>query len=495
MWAALMVPMGCLVGLFSALFLASVDGATHARFDAPWLLYLLPLSGALQAIFYRRWARVPSGQRAFGVDFIIEQVHNPDTRRGRASVPARMGWMAWAGTVVSHLCGASVGREGTGLQLAASLANSYSWLLRRGSFGRLHLSRAQHRALTVASMAAGFAGVFATPFAATLFSLEVLEAGSGLATENIVPAIMAAASADIVAGAVLHALGKHHTAYPPSPPSGTDGAADELEVRMLLLVCVAALFFGLIARLFSWAVHALQSGFRALFASWSRTSEWGWFLTPILGGGLVIALVGIFSGDRTYLGIGTLRPEGDTRMVFLPSCFSSEGPCTDGAWAAKALFTVVSLASGYKGGEVTCLFFVGASAGWAVAQWFSVPSATHLFASAGFVSVFGAASNTPLASTLMAVELFGVSGGIGGGGRVLYYAAACAVSYVVSGQNGIYRAQRSTLPHKLARHERDDSSSSGGGRRRNPQQGNPHVRLEEVADAPAVSGAAGQQMA
>jgi hypothetical protein len=158
------------------------------------------------------------------------------------------------------------------------------------------------------------------------------------------------------------------------------------------------------------------------------------------------------------LGIGTIRPSGDESTTIIASCFIPAGEagsaCHQDSFVAKWLFTVLSLATGYKGGEVTSLFFIGASAGYSVASWFGVGVAhTQLFASVGFVSVFGAAANVPLASTIMACELFG-------GRHVIYYAIACFIAYVVSGQSGIYMTQLRNR-NKMAKRRGSYSGASG----------------------------------
>lgn len=429
LWLSLLFPLGCLIGVASACFLASIDITTKWRFSYPWLLYLLPLSGLMQSSLYHLFARVTPGSSAYGVDFVIEQVHSPNARKGRAHVPWRMGWLAWLGTCLSHVCGASVGREGTGLQLAASIGGWYASMLRRLSRGRVKLGRHKSRLLTIASMAAGFSGVFGTPFAGVVFSLEVLSVGS-LSTQAFLPCLIASCTADLVASEMMDHMGVHHSAY----PLNTD--SHRLRWGTLLLIFVAALLFGAVARAFSEAVHLLQR-----FARWLLPGLLS-LLIPVLGGALVILLVFLFR-TRDYLGIGTIRAEDETPpAVIIASCFYPAGDaasaCHQYSFVLKWIFTVLSLAFGFKGGEVTSLFYIGASCGFSAAVWLGVPADTDLFASVGFVSVFAAAANTPLASTLMACELFG-------GTHVAYYAVGCFTAYVASGQAGIYKTQKRDL--------------------------------------------------
>jgi H+/Cl- antiporter ClcA len=147
----------------------------------------------------------------------------------------------------------------------------------------------------------------------------------------------------------------------------------------------------------------------------------------------VIALATLFD-TRDYLGLGVTSP--DPGAVTIESAFEPGG-ARPGSWAAKLLFTAVTLGSGFKGGEVTPLFFVGATLGNALASVAGLP--VDLFAALGFVAVFAGAANTPLAGTVMAVELFGGSG-------IAYHAVACVTAYLVSGHRGMYRAQRLDTP-------------------------------------------------
>ena len=461
-WLVLLIPLGCLIGVAAAFFLYSIDLVTKWRFSQPWLLYLLPVSGLIQGLIYSRWSKhglEPGSTIGYGVDLIIDQVHRPHSVKARASVPWRMGWMAWIGTCLSHLCGASVGREGTGLQIAASISGWYIWCVRYVTRGRVILGKHTIRLMTIASMAAGFGSVFGTPFGGVIFSLEVLVIGPIL-TEALIPCIIASCTADIVSTAMLEVVGIDHSRY---LKSMEELSHPHVRIEMVLLICVAATFFGIVARGFSKCIYLVQHVFRALIPSAYKPRAG--LIIPTVGSGLVILLVVIWN-TRDYLGIGTIRPSGDTDTVIIGTCFSTETACHDYSFVAKWIFTVVSLAIGFKGGEVTSLFFIGASCGYAVAQWLNVSGDTQLFASIGFVSVFGAAANTPLASTVMACELFG-------GTHVIYYAIGCYVAYAVSGQSGIYHAQlreqKKLVSYRTARNQseqehKEDTSQRPRGR-------------------------------
>lgn len=425
-WLVLVVPLGCLVGVACSVFLYTINRVTIWRFDQPWLLYVLPVSGVLQAILYRMFAAVPPGTRAYGVDFIIDQMHAPNAVKGRFSVPWRMGPLAWLTTLMSHVCGASVGREGTGLQIAASIGSFYAWLLRELSGGHVHVGRHRSRLIGIAAMSAGFSSLFGTPFTGVVFSLEVLVVGP-LVTDAFVPCLIASCSASLISKPVMSALSTSHSDY-----ALAAAEHEQIQLKTFVLVCVAAIFFGIVARLFTETIHLLQRVFQACVPT--KLKPIGFMLIPAVGGALVIAFTFALN-TRDYLGIGTLTSVDAPHAVLISSCFVDGGDCHAWSFAAKFLLTTISLAAGFKGGEVTSLFYIGAASGYAVAQAFNQAAQTQLYASLGLVGVFAAAANTPLASTIMACELYG-------GTHVVYYALSCYIAYVVSGRSGIYKTQK-----------------------------------------------------
>ena len=194
---------------------------------------------------------------------------------------------------------------------------------------------------------------------------------------------------------------------------------------LLKVVGMPAVAFGLASVLFAELTHGLQH-------VWRKLIKYD-FLRPAVGGLVVIALVFVL-GTRDYLGLGVVSPRpGGVSIV---SSFQPGGAQWL-SWWWKILFTAVTLSSGFKGGEVTPLFFVGAALGNTLARLMGAP--VDLFAGLGFVAVFAGATNTPLACTMMGIELFG-------SGHVVYLAIACFVAYLFSGHSGIYLSQRIGTP-------------------------------------------------
>jgi H+/Cl- antiporter ClcA len=385
-WTALGGLVGVVAGLTSAGFLESLSWATKTREAHGWLLWCLPLVGLACGLAYHYLG----GRAAGGNSLIIEETHEPTTW-----VPRRMAPLTFAFTVVGHLTGASVGREGTAIQMAGGLTDTGA-----RAFG---ITGDRRRLLLIAAIAGGFGSVFGVPLAGTVFGLEVLSVGK-LQHDALVPAFVAA----LVGDRIVHGLGVHHT---PTPTL----AGVDLGVGLLLKVAVAGLAFGLAAIAFAELVHALKGAFGA----WVRWPP----LRTFLGGCLVVALTYVV-GTRDYLGLS---------IPLITASLVGGAGIVAGAFALKLLFTSVSLGSGFQGGEVTPLFVIGATLGVTLARLLDAP--VPLLAAIGFVAVFAGATNTPLACTVMAVELFGAAVAVPA-------AIGCIVSFVVSADRGIYSSQR-----------------------------------------------------
>lgn len=401
-WVALGTVVGLVAGLSSATFLTLLARATDARLDHPWLLALLPVGGLVVGLTYHHLG----GRSPQGNNLILEEVHGvepegPAPEAGERWVPRRMAPLVLFGTLVTHLFGGSAGREGTAIQMSGSLSDGLARLVRlRGETRRL---------LLVTAIAGGFGSVFGVPLAGALFALEVQTAGR-LRHDALVPALTAA----IVGERVVHVLAWHHDVTPRTTLPDTP-----LDAALLAKVALAGLAFGLASALFSELVFGLKRAFAALVA-WPP-------LRPALGGLLVIA-VALAVGTQDYLGLS------------LPLIADSYvGQVALGAFAVKLVLTALTLGAGFQGGEVTPLFVIGATLGATLAHWLDAPPA--LLAAVGFVAVFAGATNTPLACTVMGIELFGA-------GALVHLAVGCAVSYVFSAQRGIYEAQRlEAAPH------------------------------------------------
>jgi H+/Cl- antiporter ClcA len=416
-WVLVASPVGAVVGSAVALFLWALDLATRARWDHPHLLFLLPVAGAAIGLLYHLLGKSVEA----GNNLIVEQIHAPG-----GGVPSRMAPLVLVGTVVTHLFGGSAGREGTAVQMGGSIASTACrWF---------KLPAADVRTLLMVGVAAGFGAVFGTPLTGAIFAVEVLALGR-MSYDALVPCLIGAVAGDWA----NTAWGVGHTHYHVAAFATHARSTTTAGVSAALLgkVALAAMAFGLASVLFAELAHSLARVFK-----WAVPSP---VLRPAVGGAIVIALVYAL-GTRDYLGLGVTTDPHTPGGVSILSCFHPGG-ATPWSWWWKILFTAVTLSSGFKGGEVTPLFFVGAALGNTLAWLLGAP--VDLFAALGFIAVFAGATNTPLACTVMAVELFGKEPGLLGTGFVVYAAVACFVSYLFSGHSGIYLSQRVGTP-KLA---------------------------------------------
>lgn len=397
-WALLIALLAGGVGSLVAFFLWSLDRMTELRWQYPWLLWLLPVAGVAVVWIYRAVGGASDG----GNNLIIDEIHQPG-----GGVPRRMAPLVLFGTLVTHLFGGSAGREGTAVQMGGAVAG--------GLVRHFRLDDAGRQLLLTCGVAAGFGAVFGTPLAGTVFALEVVAFGR-LRLHGIGRVLASALLADYV----CHAWGVGHTPYRAPMP----GVSDLLP--LLPAVLLASVAFGLAARLFSALSHGLSDLWKARIPAW--------WLRPIIAGGLVIGIT-LALGTTDYLGLGVQTEDGSGTSIV--NAFSSGSAIDPFGWWWKLLLTAITVSAGFKGGEVTPLFFIGATLGHAIAAPLGLP--VDLFAALGFVAVFAGATNTPFACTIMGAELFGAEG-------VPLFALACFVSYIVTGNTGIYLSQRVGRP-------------------------------------------------
>jgi len=395
LWVCLItIPVSVAIGSAVALFLWLLSWAIHFRFAHTWLLYLLPLAGVAIHFAYKLYGK--SSEK--GNNLIIDEIHQPG-----AGVPKRMTPLILVTTVVTHLFGGSAGREGTAVQIGGSIAH---WF---GSMFKLDATAMRY--LLTAGIAAGFGAVFGTPFTGMIFAVEVLTNGR-VKYDALLPCLIAGFVGDITVS-LWHI---HHTAYHINYVS-TDLSTEWL---LILKIIPASVLFGLASLAFAEATHRIKK----LFLAWFK---YNWMI-PVLGGLIIIALTFVI-GKPDYLSLG-VEPE-HPGTVTIVSAFNIGG-ADPFSWLWKLIYTAVTLGTGFKGGEVTPLFYIGATLGNTLAGLLSAP--VSLFAALGFIAVFSGATKTPIACTIMGMELFGPH-------YTLLFALACFIAYLFSGRSGIYSSQ------------------------------------------------------
>lgn len=384
-WLVLGAIVGVLSGAASAFFLWLLERATTFRLGHERIVYTLPLAGLAIGWIYERFGKPIKG----GNNLVIDTIHDEGPE-----IPLRMAPMVLFGTVLTHVFGGSAGREGTAVQMGASLTD---WLSHR-----LKVKRDVRRQLLAAGVAGGFGSVFGTPIAGAVFGLEFVVLGH-LEYGALVPALVASVVGDMT----TRALGIVHTHYP---------QASHVPLTALLLVkwVVVAAAVALVTTLFIELTHFIK-----------KHAEIRVPRLPLRMalGGVAVVLMWKVVGTSDYLGLGV--------PMIVRSFVDPHLPVY--AFLLKLVFTAVTLGAGFLGGEVTPLFFVGAALGNVLARGLGIP--LELGAGVGLAAVFASSANTPLALSIMAVELLGAP-------VFPHVAIVCVLAYLLAGHRSIYPSQR-----------------------------------------------------
>lgn len=379
-WMTVGALVGGVGGLVGSLFHLGVNYATGVREAHPWVLYLLPVGGLVIVWLYRITKMEGKGTNA-----VIESVHF-----GR-EVPIWLVPLIFIGTVITHLCGGSAGREGAALQIGGGIGY--------GTGRLLHLGEKDLPLATLCGMSGVFAALFGTPLTATVFALEVISVGV-LYYAGLIPCI----TASMMGYLVSRLMGIAPTRFTVTTPA--------LNGWTMLLVVILALLCALVSILFCRGLHLAEHLAEKYFKN---------AYVRILAGAAVIVAITLLLGTTDYNGAG---------MHIIEQAVA--GQASPRAWLWKLLLTVVTIACGFKGGEVVPSFFIGATFGCVVGAFLGLDPG--FAAAVGLVAVFCGAVNCPLASVILSVELFG-------SGDLLYFAMACAISYLASGYCGLYSSQ------------------------------------------------------
>ncbi len=380
------VVVGVIGGGVAYAFLRTLNWANTSRINHGNLIYFLPLAGLAIGLMYHHF-----GERvASGSNLVLEEIHEPG-----AGVPRRMAPMVFVATAVSHLFGASTGREGAGIQITASIADTIA--------KPFTPSPETRKLFMITAISAAFGGLFGVPIGGMVFALEVQENGR-IRYEAMLPALLAG----LVGYQIVESLNIKHLV------TGTLVPVD-LSLALSWKLVVLSAVSSILAIAFIQLTHSVHRVAHSLI-KWQP-------LRPAVGGCIVLLLV-LVSGTRDYLGLSTHLAEG---------AFSGAVGIAVGAFAWKLVFTSISLGTGFIGGEMVPLFIIGALAGAQTGRLLN--ASIPLFAAIGMMATFAAASNTPIACIVIGVELFGA-------GALIPLALVCVLAYALSGQRGIYHSQK-----------------------------------------------------
>ncbi|MBQ6509183.1 MAG: chloride channel protein [Flexilinea sp.] len=381
-WLLVSSIVGLVCGLLGSAFHIGVEKATLFRETHHWVIYTLPLAGLLAGAIYKLL-------RAEGLSTndILSEIQN-----GNGISPTLLPAI-FLTTVLTHLAGGSAGREGAALQMGGSIGYGTGKLLR--------LDDRDLRTATMTGMAAFFSALFGTPLAAAVFSMGVVSVGL-VYHAAFIPCFIAS----LAAYGVSLILGVSPTRFSVAAPAVT--------LPMMLRVAVLAAFCGFLSVIFCEVLHLTERQLHKQIPN-----RW---LRAFLGGAALLGLTLLVRcGDYNGAGMGVI-----TAAV-------EEGRAVPAAFLWKILFTAITLAVGFKGGEVVPSFFVGAAFGCVAGPVLGIPAG--FAAAVGLTAVFCGAVNCPIASIFLAIELFGAEG-------MLYFALACGLSFILSGYSGLYSSQR-----------------------------------------------------
>lgn len=381
-WGLLGVLMGCIGGVLGAVFHYALHFLTEVRGEHMWLIFLLPVGGLLTVGVYRVF-RMRNNR---GTNEIIDAILNGD------SVNPLVAPVIFITTAITHFFGGSAGREGAALQLGGSVASGLAKLLR--------LNENERTVLIMSGMSAVFAGLFGTPLTATFFCMEFASVGT-IFTPALLPCYLAA----FMASRVSASMGVHAETF-----LLDESVAFTFTVSWQTLVL--ALLVGVLGIGMCYFFHEAEH-----FAAKKLPNPW---IRIAVGGVLIVAMT-LLVGDHRYNGAG---------MDMAMKAVGGEADWYD--FLLKLLFTAVTLAAGFKGGEIVPTFCIGATFGCALGSLIGLDPG---FAAAlGLVGLFCCVTNSPISAIVLSIEMFGSA-------NVYLFAFVCVISFVISGNWGLYASQ------------------------------------------------------
>ncbi|OQA88008.1 MAG: H(+)/Cl(-) exchange transporter ClcA [bacterium ADurb.Bin236] len=383
-WVVLGSTVGVIVGFSTTIFLKALNWGISLTGRFSYYYLLLPIGFLLSSLLVKYLAPDAKGH---GTEKVIEAIHKHQGKIKTSVVPIKL-----LATVVTIAVGGSAGKEGPCAQIGAGLAAMLSRLLRFDATDR--------KKLVICGISAGFASVFGTPISGAIFGVEVLFVGN-LLYDSLLPSFIAG----ITAYQVSSLLGVNYFHHPLN-------FIPVFSSAFFIKVLIAGVYFGFCAILF---IEIMRLGEKL-----SGRLKLGAPLRGIIGGCVLVVLVLVFS--KRYLGLGLDTIQGGLQG-------------RDIIWYAfiiKIIFTSITLNFEGSGGIVTPIFFVGVTSGCLFAKLFGLDTAT--FAAIGMVGLLAGAANTPIAASIMAVELFGA--------KVAPYATvACIISFLITGHRSVYPSQ------------------------------------------------------
>jgi H+/Cl- antiporter ClcA len=386
-WLAIYILVGGIVGSATAFFLQTLDYVTLLRTNHIWVVYFLPIAGLAIGLLYYYYGDAANK----GNNLLIETHQSLENGETSKPIPFKMAPMVFISTLLTHIAGGSAGREGTAVQMGGAIADQFTAILK--------INAADRKTILIIGISSGFAAVFGTPLAGAIFALEILSIKKVKINQ-----VFASFFVAYIAHYSCLAWQVKHTIYSiPNIPA--------ISLTTLAWAIVAGIIFGLTALAFTSTGRLFENIFNKIKFEPLR---------PFIGG-IIIALFIVVFNSTKFIGLG---------IPTIQDAFINNAGQFD--FVIKLILTSFTLSAGFKGGEVTPLFFIGATLG-NILIWF-IPLPMALLAGMGFVAIFSGATNCVYASIALGLELFGIKAGV-------YIGLASVVAYFTSGPNGIYSAQ------------------------------------------------------
>ncbi len=381
-WILIASAIGVVGGVLGSIFHICIDCVTDVRKENDWILYLLPVGGlAICALYSLAKKRIDTNR-------VIESI------RAEKDVPWYMAPLIFVGTVITHFLGGSAGREGAALQLGGSIGYNVGKVLK--------LNKSEMNIIVMTGMSAVFTAMFGTPLTAAFFALEVTSVGI-MYYAGLLPCIAAALVANVIAGAFGISPVRFELSSVPAIDFGSVAGTAALAV-LCAIVCI----------IFCSAMKGCEHYAEKLIKNK--------YLRVAVGGAVIVALT-LLVGNRDYNGAGM---EIISRAIV-------EGRASPAAFALKIVFTAITISVGFKGGEIVPAFFIGSTFGCVVGGFLGLPPGFS--AAVGFCALFCGLVNCPVASMLLAIEVFGAAG-------MEFFLLVCGISYMMSGNCGLYKSQK-----------------------------------------------------
>lgn len=381
-WVSIGACLGLVGGVVGAAFCHSIEAVTEFRMEHPRIIWALPLGGLVISYLYTR-----PRLKAADTNRVLLAIHAPKT------IPTMTAPIIFVSAVISHLLGASVGREGAALQMGGVLGNKLAKLLR--------FNEKDTHLVIMCGMSAVFAALFGCPLTAAIFAMEVASVGI-IHFSGVVPCLTASLTATYLAKALGAPPERFPIVYIPPFTMERVGA-------VVLIAAIGAV----VSILFCVSLHKGEHLYEHLFPNRHLR---------VLVGGVVIAVAVWAFGTTEYCGAG---------IPSIKAAVAGQADVHD--FLMKIFFTVLAVSAGYKGGEIVPAMFIGSTLGCVLGNWLGLPPG--LGAAVGLLSLFCGSLNCPISTLLLGAELFGSAG-------LRYYAIACAVSYMLSANYGLFKEQK-----------------------------------------------------